>query len=78
MEVRMELVSLGAGGPRVSRLGLGLTGMSGVYGPADAAEFTLSPGELAAIEAAVPSGPVAGDRYDPGQMTALDSEKPSA
>jgi aryl-alcohol dehydrogenase-like predicted oxidoreductase len=42
-----------------------------------ALEFTPAPADLAAIEAAVPSGQVAGDRYDPGQMTALDSEKPS-
>lgn len=43
-----------------------------------ALEITLTPGELAAIEAAVPSGQVAGDRYDPSQMAALDSEKPPA
>ena len=43
-----------------------------------ALEITLSPAELAAIEAAVPSGQVAGDRYDPAQMAALDSEKSSA
>jgi len=43
-----------------------------------ALEVTLSPGELAAIEAAVPSGQVAGDRYDAGGMASLDSEKPSA
>jgi aryl-alcohol dehydrogenase-like predicted oxidoreductase len=41
-----------------------------------AAELTLDPADLAAIEAAVPAGQVAGDRYDPGQMAALDSEKP--
>jgi len=40
-----------------------------------ALELTLSPEELAAIEAAVPASEVAGDRYDPGQMAALDSEK---
>ena len=33
------------------------------------------PGELAAIEAAVPAGQVAGDRYDAPQMRALDSER---
>ena len=38
----------------------------------------LSPGELAAIEEAVPAGQVAGERYDPASMTALDSERPSA
>jgi aryl-alcohol dehydrogenase-like predicted oxidoreductase len=41
-----------------------------------ALEITLSPDELAAIEAAVPSSAVAGDRYDPGGMASLDSEKP--
>jgi aryl-alcohol dehydrogenase-like predicted oxidoreductase len=40
-----------------------------------ALELTLSPDELAAIEAAMPADRVAGDRYDPGQMAALDSEK---
>ncbi len=42
-----------------------------------ALDLTLSPDELAAIEAAVPSLAVAGDRYDAAQMTALDSERPS-
>ncbi len=37
--------------------------------------LTLSPDELAAVEAAVPSSQVAGDRYEAGQMAALDSEK---
>ena len=41
-----------------------------------ALELTLSPDELAAIEAAVPAAAVAGTRYDAAQMTALDSEKP--
>jgi aryl-alcohol dehydrogenase-like predicted oxidoreductase len=41
-----------------------------------ALDLTLSPDDLAAIEAAVPSSAVAGDRYDPTQMAALDSEKP--
>jgi len=41
-----------------------------------ALELMLGPDELAAIEAAVPSSQVAGDRYDPAQMAALDSEKP--
>jgi aryl-alcohol dehydrogenase-like predicted oxidoreductase len=39
-----------------------------------ALELTLSPDELAAIEAAVPASAVAGYRYDPAQMAALDSE----
>ncbi len=41
-----------------------------------ALELELAPDELAAVEAAVPADQVAGDRYDPGQMAALDSEKP--
>jgi aryl-alcohol dehydrogenase-like predicted oxidoreductase len=40
-----------------------------------ALDLTLSADDLAAIEAAVPAGAVAGDRYDPGQMAALDSER---
>ena len=41
-----------------------------------ALELELTPGELAAIEAAVPADQVAGGRYDPAQMASLDSEKP--
>ena len=41
-----------------------------------AVDLTLSADELAAIEAAVPASAVAGDRYDPGGMASLDSEKP--
>jgi aryl-alcohol dehydrogenase-like predicted oxidoreductase len=40
-----------------------------------ALDLALSADELAAIEAAVPDGAVAGDRYDPAQMTNLDSER---
>ncbi len=40
-----------------------------------ALDLALSMDELAVIEAAVPAGAVAGDRYDPGQMAALDSER---
>jgi aryl-alcohol dehydrogenase-like predicted oxidoreductase len=43
---------------------------------AGALELTLTAAELAAIEAAVPAGQVAGDRYDAGGMASLDSEKP--
>jgi aryl-alcohol dehydrogenase-like predicted oxidoreductase len=46
----METVTLGAAGPRVSRVGLGLMGMSGVYGPADATE------SIATIHAALDAG----------------------
>jgi aryl-alcohol dehydrogenase-like predicted oxidoreductase len=42
-----------------------------------AADLALTPGDLAALEAAVPQDQVAGDRYDAPQMTALDSEKTS-
>jgi aryl-alcohol dehydrogenase-like predicted oxidoreductase len=42
-----------------------------------ALSLTLTPGDLAAIEAAVPPALVAGTRYDPAQMTALDSEQPT-
>jgi aryl-alcohol dehydrogenase-like predicted oxidoreductase len=40
-----------------------------------ALDLELSPAERAAIEAAVPAGQVAGDRYDPAQMRNLDSER---
>jgi aryl-alcohol dehydrogenase-like predicted oxidoreductase len=40
-----------------------------------ALELTLTAGELAAIEAAVPAGAVAGDRYDEHGMAILDSER---
>ncbi len=39
-----------------------------------ALDITLTPDEVTAIEAAVPPGRVAGDRYDAPQMAALDSE----
>ena len=38
-----------------------------------ALDLTLSTDDLAAIEAAVPPGAVAGDRYAPAQVAALDS-----
>ena len=40
-----------------------------------ALDLRLSPDELARLEAAVPAGQVAGDRYDAAQMQALDSER---
>jgi aryl-alcohol dehydrogenase-like predicted oxidoreductase len=40
-----------------------------------ALDLHLGPDELAAMEAAVPADQVAGDRYEAGQMAALDSEK---
>jgi aryl-alcohol dehydrogenase-like predicted oxidoreductase len=42
-----------------------------------ALDLALSPAQAAALEAAVPPGEVAGDRYEAGQMAALDSERPS-
>jgi aryl-alcohol dehydrogenase-like predicted oxidoreductase len=41
-----------------------------------ALDLELTPGELAAIEAAVPTDQVAGDRYDAYGMASLDSERP--
>jgi len=38
-------------------------------------DLTLSADELAALEAAVPADAVAGERYDPAQLTTLDSER---
>jgi aryl-alcohol dehydrogenase-like predicted oxidoreductase len=46
----LELTELGRGGPRVSRVGLGLMGMSGIYGPADETE------SVATIRAALDAG----------------------
>ena len=41
-----------------------------------ALDVTLSPADLARIEAAIPADAVAGDRYHPQQMALLDSERP--
>jgi aryl-alcohol dehydrogenase-like predicted oxidoreductase len=46
----METIPLGSGGPLVSRVGLGLMGMSGIYGPADENE------SVATIRAALDAG----------------------
>jgi aryl-alcohol dehydrogenase-like predicted oxidoreductase len=40
-----------------------------------ALELNLTPEQLAQIEAVIPADAVAGERYDPGQMAMLDSEK---
>lgn len=40
-----------------------------------AGDLRLSDEQLAAIEAAAPTGAIAGDRYDPRQMAMLDSER---
>ena len=62
------MVALGTGGPRVSRVGLGLMGMSGVYGPADEAE------SIATIRAALEAGVTlldTGDFYGMGHNELL-------
>jgi aryl-alcohol dehydrogenase-like predicted oxidoreductase len=46
----MKMCTLGRGGPEVSRAGLGLMGMSGIYGPADDTE------SIATIHAALDAG----------------------
>jgi aryl-alcohol dehydrogenase-like predicted oxidoreductase len=64
----METVTLGKGGPRVSRAGLGLMGMSGIYGPADDAE------SIATIRAALDAGVTlldTGDFYGMGHNELL-------
>lgn len=43
-----------------------------------ALRIELSAGELDAISGAVPAEQVAGERYDPASMRALDSEIPDA
>ena len=40
-------------------------------------DLTLSADELAVVEAAVPAGAVAGDRYETAQVAMLDSERPA-
>jgi aryl-alcohol dehydrogenase-like predicted oxidoreductase len=64
----MELVPLGGGGPLVSRFGLGLMGMSGIYGQADEAE------SIATIRAALDAGVTlldTGDFYGMGHNEML-------
>jgi len=43
-----------------------------------ALDVVLTPEDHARIEAAVPAGAAAGDRYPPAQMAILDSERPAA
>ena len=64
----MESVPLGGGGPLVSRFGLGLMGMSGIYGQADEAE------SIATIRAALDAGVTlldTGDFYGMGHNEML-------
>jgi aryl-alcohol dehydrogenase-like predicted oxidoreductase len=67
----VSTVALGRGGPRVSRVGLGLMAMSGVYGPADRAE------SIATIRAALDAGITlldTGDFYGMGHNELLLAE----
>ena len=67
----MKHRQLGATGPRVSALGLGCMGMSGMYGPADRAE------SIATIHAALDAGITlldTGDFYGSGHNEALIGE----
>ena len=67
----MHTVELGRSGPRVSSLGLGCMGMSGMYGPADRAE------SIATIHAALESGITlldTGDFYGSGHNELLIHE----
>ena len=64
----MRMTTLGRGGPEVSRAGLGLMGMSGIYGPADDAE------SVATIRAALDAGVTlldTGDFYGMGHNEML-------
>ena len=64
----MEMRKLGAAGPRVSALGLGCMGLSGLYGPADRAE------SIATIHAALDAGVTlidTGDFYGMGHNEML-------
>ena len=67
----MDMRPLGSTGPRVSALGLGCMGMSGVYGPADRAE------SIATIHAALDAGVTlldTGDFYGMGHNELLIHE----
>ncbi len=67
----MDAVTLGQAGPEVSRAGLGLMGMSGIYGPADRAE------SIATIRAALDAGITlldTGDFYGMGHNELLLAE----
>lgn len=67
----MDAVRLGQAGPEVSRAGLGLMSMSGVYGPADRAE------SIATIHAALDAGLTlldTGDFYGMGHSELLLAE----
>jgi aryl-alcohol dehydrogenase-like predicted oxidoreductase len=68
LEEPMETVPLGSGGPQVSRAGLGLLGMSGIYGRADDNESIVT------IRAALDAGITlldTGDFYGSGHNEML-------
>ena len=70
----METTSLGRGGPAVSRVGVGLMGMSGSYGPADEDE------SIATIHAALDAGVTlldTGDFYGMGHNEMLPGRSAS-
>lgn len=67
----MEMLQLGSTGPKVSALGLGCMGMSGMYGPSDRAE------SIATIHAAFDAGVTlldTGDFYGAGHNEMLIAE----
>ncbi len=67
----MKTIELGRGGPRVSRVGLGCMGMSGMYGPSDRAE------SIATIHQALEAGVTlidTGDFYGMGHNEMLIGE----
>ena len=67
----MHMVSLGNSGPKVSAIGLGCMGMSGMYGPSDRAE------SIATIHAALDAGITlldTGDFYGMGHNEILIGE----
>jgi aryl-alcohol dehydrogenase-like predicted oxidoreductase len=71
MEHHMQYRQLGANGPKVSALGLGAMGMSGMYGPADRRE------SIATIHAALDAGITlidTGDFYGMGHNEMLIAE----
>lgn len=66
---KTKRMKLGATGPEVFPLALGCMGMGA------ASFYGDSEGEVAAIEAEVPAGAVAGTRYAEPLMKHLDSER---
>jgi len=65
----IRTLGTGSASAATGALGLGLLGMSGLYGPAEETE------SIATIEQAMPRDSAAGSRYDEGLMRMLDSDK---